>query len=77
MTAADELCPMCFRPKSEANENCTHERIPPNFLRANGDCICDGCSKPYRKHPLATEPECLGFDGPFLHRLCDGTLVKL
>jgi len=47
------------------------------FRRASGDVLCETCGAPYRKHPLAREPEALGFDGPFLNRLCNGELVKL
>ena len=53
------------------------------IIRASGDCVCEVCGKLYRKHPYATEPENLGNTGdglglqPYLHRLCDGTLVKL
>jgi len=52
------------------------EPEPPDFVRAGGDVRCTGCRKPYKEHPLAEEH--IGFDGyPYLHRLCDGTLVKL
>lgn len=51
---------------------------PVEFIHAGGDCTCS-CGKAYREHP---------YDGPFtetgghqpyqwLHRICDGTLVKL
>lgn len=51
---------------------------PVDFYRASGECLCE-CGLPYRKHP---------YDGPFssqmgfeshqwLHRLCNGDLVKL
>lgn len=51
---------------------------PPMFHRASGDAVCAKCEKPYRKHPLATEPENLGINGAFLRRLCDGgQLVKI
>jgi hypothetical protein len=42
----------------------------PDFRRAGGGCICDACGKEYRQHPY-NDPWC------FLHRLCDGTHVKL
>lgn len=47
--------------------------------RADGDVVCTACGKQYRRHPFAREPHNLsGIDGePFLHRLCDGSLVKL
>lgn len=50
---------------------------PVEFLRAGQECVCS-CGKMYREHP---------YGGPFivepygsrqwLHRLCDGILVKL
>lgn len=44
-------------------------------FRASGDVICALCGEVYRKHPLG------GLKGmedrQFLHRLCDGSLVKL
>lgn len=51
---------------------------PEKFIRANGDCLCPQCFEPYRKHPFAMEEEQLDWEGqPFMHRLCDGLLVKL
>lgn len=48
------------------------------FERAGGDCICKQCGKKYYDHPMAREKEWLSWDGqPFLHRLCNGRLVKL
>jgi len=52
----------------------------PDFVRAGGDCVCELCSRPYRKHPhdmryLATDGT--GKEYPWLRRLCDGRLVKL
>ena len=47
---------------------------PLDFYRAAGACLCEQCGEEYRKHPN---------DGPFfegyqwLHRLCNGDLVKL
>ena len=44
------------------------------FYRAAGECICETCGKTYSRHPM---------DGPlfdghqWLHRLCNGDLVKL
>lgn len=47
------------------------------FRRANADVLCT-CNKPYWRHPMATEEEHLDWKGePFLHRLCDNSLVKL
>jgi hypothetical protein len=55
------------------------ERDRPSFVRGRPDAICNVCLKPYARHPLATEPECLDDleHKPFLTRLCDGALVKL
>jgi len=48
----------------------------PNFIRASGDCICKQCGKKYEKHSF--DLSYLDWDGyPYLHKLCDGTLVKL
>lgn len=38
--------------------------------RASGECVCDTCKRPFRRHPAHK-------DYPFLVQLCDGTLVKL
>lgn len=47
----------------------------PDFIRASGDVNCTSCGKPYRKHPHTDHVD---WDGnPWLHKLCDGTLVKL
>lgn len=44
--------------------------------RAGGDCECDVCGRKYYDHPM--EVRILGYDDqPFLHRICDGWLVKL
>lgn len=49
-----------------------------DFTRASGDCICDACGEDYYSHSPAEERHNLSYDGnPFLHRLCDGSLVKL
>lgn len=47
------------------------EKIENNeYERAGGECICDLCLKPYRKH--------LSFiDYNYLTRLCNGKIVKL
>lgn len=46
-----------------------------DYTRASGECICETCGAQYCDHPMAKDlPGC---DGPFLHRLCDGALVKL
>jgi hypothetical protein len=61
------------------NPEPTIERDRPTFIRARPDAICDVCTKPFKAHPLATEPDCLDDyeRKPFLTRLCDGVLVKL
>ncbi|MCC6597024.1 MAG: hypothetical protein IT477_10990 [Rhodanobacteraceae bacterium] len=45
--------------------------------RVCGEVLCEDCGLPYRKHPY--DPDHLsGIDGqPFLHRACDGRLLKL
>lgn len=40
------------------------------WFRASGNCICADCALPYWKHP-----QVLG--ALWLHRVCDGDLVKL
>lgn len=48
----------------------------PKFRRASGEVVCRVCNKTYYKHPFAMEH--LDYqDEPFLHRLCNGDLVKL
>ena len=43
--------------------------------RVGSDVLCI-CGRPYKSHPLAVEY--LSYDGyAYLHRLCDGRLVKL
>lgn len=56
----------------------------PEFIRAAGDCLCKICQQPYWKHEYdkryPTPPSMwLRINRPeyFLHKLCDGTLVKL
>lgn len=50
-----------------------------DFYRASGDVLCAICYFPFYDHPTANEPEYRsGIDGrPFLHRICNGDLVKL
>lgn len=44
--------------------------------RAAGDSVCQACEKRYGNHPY--ERSLLSNDGlPFIHRLCNGDLVKL
>lgn len=46
--------------------------------RASGQCICRQCGREYREHPYALEPKWIGVEGrPYLHRLCNGKVVKL
>jgi hypothetical protein len=44
-------------------------------IRASGDCICEDCGRTYYKHPFSGHMS--WNNEPYLHRLCDGTLVKL
>ena len=45
------------------------------MFRASGDCICETCGKEYWRHPFSKHRSWQ--DEPFLHVLCDGSLVKL
>lgn len=46
--------------------------------RAHHECECPVCGRFYIDHAYAREPHNLSFTGePFLHRLCNGELVKL
>lgn len=43
--------------------------------RASGDVNCKICGKRFKDHPMSPEPT---YDGvPFLHKGCDGYLLKL
>lgn len=57
--------------RSRAEHDMEHTR------RASSFVLCACCGIGYIWHPLATEPWNQGADGPFLHRLCNGELVKL
>lgn len=58
------------------SRNKANDYEQPDFCRASGDCLCPDCGKEYWHHPQAKE--FLSWDGyPFLHRLCNGKLVKL
>lgn len=47
-----------------------------DFIRANGDCLCPVCGRPYLRHPF--DPKVLDWNGePWLNVLCDGLRVKL
>lgn len=48
---------------------------PVDFRRAGGDVVCETCGKEYRRHPFTAHRD--WNDAPFLHKLCDGSLVKL
>lgn len=54
-----------------------------HLLETEGvDCICETCGKKYYDHPMATEPKWLCYwdpenPRPYLHRLCNGKVVKL
>ncbi len=44
--------------------------------RADQNCLCDGCERPYRKHPY--DQSLLDWNGhPWARVLCDGERVKL
>lgn len=46
--------------------------------RAHHESLCPVCGRFYIAHPYATEAWNLSFTRqPFLHRLCNGELVKL
>lgn len=67
-----KLCEMCGDP------TCTGEGVPADpydSTHADGACICSVCGMEFRAHDLAADVP--GCDGPFLTRLCDGSLVKL
>lgn len=46
-----------------------------DFGRASGQCVCTLCGRQYLKHPYSEHRSC--DDQPYLHRLCNGKLVKL
>jgi hypothetical protein len=56
-----------------SREDIDHDRT----YRASGTCVCAICGREYRHHPVATDAHLIGWMGPFLHRLCNGELVKL
>ncbi len=63
---------------SSASKTTPHEPSVPEdkIFRASGDCLCTTCGKAYRDHPMTRK--LLAWDGePYLHELCDGSLVKL
>lgn len=59
-----DLCPQCGIPEGDDH-----------WARAGGDVPCEICGKLYYDHPM--DEVHLGSDGaPWLHRVCDGRLVK-
>lgn len=58
-------------PERDARESEELERM----IRASGESICRPCGEAYRKHPVTTHRTTEGY--PYLHKLCDGTIVKL
>jgi hypothetical protein len=49
---------------------------PLRFVRASCDCVCSECGKSYLSHP-EYEKELSWQGKPYLHKLCNGLLVKL
>lgn len=59
-----DLCDQCGIPEGDAH-----------WARAGGDCLCDFCGEEFKRHPMDETHE--GINGAlWLHRLCDGSLVK-
>jgi hypothetical protein len=59
-----------------ATTGLTEDEIFSRMYRSGGDCLCELCGKPYRKHPYVDEARDWE-DHPYLHILCDGGIVKL
>lgn len=54
----------------------TAEGLEVQYYRADGNMICQPCGQEYFRHPY--EASVVGYDElPFLHRICNGDLVKL
>lgn len=54
----------------------TEDELAERMFRSDHRCICPECGKRYGSHPLAEEVR--DIDGnPFLHVICDGSIVKL
>ena len=47
----------------------------PEIVRASGECRCKDCGDLYRRHPWSCHRS--WNETPYLHVLCDLTLVKL
>lgn len=59
-----DLCEQCGVPEGEDH-----------WVRAAGNCVCDVCGVEYNRHPM--DETHVGHNGSlWLHRLCDGRLVK-
>lgn len=59
-----DLCDQCGIPEGDQH-----------WARAGGDCICDFCGKEFNRHSM--DEMHVGINGAlWLHRLCDGSLVK-
>ena len=60
-----DRCPVCSKDQGSND----------HWMRAGGDAICRLCNREYYVHPMDTAH--LGYDGqPWLHKLCNGRLVK-
>jgi len=53
------------------------EELVMSSIRAGGEVLCEECGKPLRSHPYFRGAFAFGNEGPYLHRRCDGVLVKL
>lgn len=59
-----DLCEQCGVPEGDQH-----------WARAGGDCECEFCGKVFNRHPM--DETHVGVNGElWLHRLCDGSLVK-
>lgn len=62
--AVIDLCEQCGVPEGDQH-----------WMRASGECLCVHCGKTYSRHPM--DEVHVGMNGAlWLHRLCDGSLVK-
>ena len=67
-----DICDICLDPRC-LGHGTSAEKDEVHY--ADGECICSTCGMEFRSHPMAEDIQ--GFDGPYLNRLCDGSLVKL